>query len=121
LRTGSLFGERIVERHAFLTFGDGEAGEFFEQGDIGDEAVVDDLLREIHEVGLWAEGIAETPALIGAEQVLVEGEAGEPADFRFHRDTWRNECARGAGCQARSRWNFLAKENRAGAFRAGGV
>jgi hypothetical protein len=35
---------------------------------------------------LGAEGFAETPALIGAEQVLIEGEAGEPADFRFHRD-----------------------------------
>jgi hypothetical protein len=69
-----------------LALGDGQAGEFFQQGDIADQAVVDNLLREIHEIGLGAEGFADTPALIGAEQVLIEGEAGEPADFRFHRD-----------------------------------
>jgi len=71
-----------------LALGDGEAGEFLEEGDIGDEAVVDDFLGEVHELGLGAEGVAQGAALAGAEQLLVEGEAGEPTDFRFHRLRW---------------------------------
>jgi hypothetical protein len=81
---GLFFLEGVGSGHAFLSFYDGEAGEFFEQGDVGDEAVVDDLLCEVHELGLRAERVTQGAALVGPEQVLIKGEAGEPANFRFH-------------------------------------
>jgi hypothetical protein len=37
-----------------------------------------------------SEGVTQAPALIGAKQFLIEGEAGEPADFRFHRELRAN-------------------------------
>jgi len=48
-------------------------------------------------LGAGAEGrCAGHRRLVGPEQVLINGEAGEPTDFRFHRDAWRehgNRCA----------------------------
>jgi hypothetical protein len=91
-----------------LAFGDGDAGEFFEEFDIGDEAVVDDFLREVHELGAGAEGSAQGTTLVGPEQLLINGEAGEPADFRFHRDAWREHGSEAPSAKREAGEIFLA-------------
>jgi hypothetical protein len=56
--------ERVVDRGVFLGFGESDAGNFFKQFDVGDEAVIDDFLREIHELGLGPDGRIDAAALL---------------------------------------------------------
>ncbi len=76
--------ERIVGGRARLGFGQGEAGNAFEHGVIFDVAVVDELLREVHQVGAVAELAANGFGLLRGDQVLVKAEADKPTDLILH-------------------------------------
>src|SRR5262245_48923901 len=73
---GGLRGERILRGRALCGIGQRDAGDGLEFLDVRDEARVDELLGEAHQVDAGAEFTRDLEALLPGEQTLVDAKAG---------------------------------------------
>ncbi len=71
-------------RRALLALGHGEAGDPLERGDVVHVAVVDQLLREVADLGRVADFGAHGEALLEVDQAGVEAEADKPEYVGIH-------------------------------------
>ena len=71
---GRLGCQRIVGGRAGLAFDEGEAGDFFQGGElfVGDMTVVDEFLGEIHQLGGRGEGVADGECVFEGEKPLIK-------------------------------------------------